>query len=63
MGVAEVVETLTVIPSPVGITAGINMIYVASFTFGKVYQFSPENANGMNDLVLVGDSAFEVAFG
>jgi hypothetical protein len=39
------------------------MIYVASFDFGRVYQFSPDDPAGMNDLVDTGSEAFEVAFG
>ena len=38
-------------------------IYVASFPFGKVYQFPPDNPSAMNDLVETGADAFELAYG
>ena len=61
-GTAEAV-TVTVIPGALGIRAGADMIYVASFSFGRVYQFSPDNPSGMNDLVETGENAFELAYG
>jgi len=61
--VAGAAEAVTVIPGATGITAGADMIYVASFSFGRVYQFPPDNPSAMNDLVETGADAFELAYG
>ncbi len=61
--VAGTAEAVTMIPGALGISAGDDMIYVASFPTGNVYQFPPDNPASMNDLVSVGNNAFEVAYG
>jgi len=60
---AGTAEVATVVPGALGIVAGADMIYVASFDTGKVYQFPPDDPSAMNDLMSTGGSAFEVAFG
>ena len=60
---AGTAEAVTVIPGALGIRAGADMIYVASFSFGKVYQFPPDDPAAMIDLVETGADAFELAYG
>ncbi|MDJ0961753.1 MAG: hypothetical protein QNJ88_13925 [Acidimicrobiia bacterium] len=56
-------QLVTTVPGALGITVGDDMVYVASFSNGVVYQFSPENPAGMDDLAGTGSQAFEVAYG
>ena len=56
-------QLVTTIPGATGITVGEDMVYVASFSNGVVYQFPPDNPSAMNDLAQTGSEAFEVAYG
>ena len=56
-------QLVTTVPGALGITVGDDMVYVASFSNGVVYQFPPENPAGMDDLAGTGSQAFEVAYG
>jgi hypothetical protein len=56
-------ELVTTVPGALGITVGDDMVYVASFSNGVVYQFPPDNPGAMHDLASTGNQAFEVAFG
>jgi hypothetical protein len=60
---AEEAELVTAVPGALGITVGDDMVYVASFSNGVVYQFPPDNPSAMNDLASTGGQAFEVAYG
>jgi streptogramin lyase len=56
-------ELVTTVPGALGITVGDDMVYVASFSNGVVYQFPPDNPGAMNDLASTGSQAFEIAYG
>lgn len=60
---ADTAEAVTAIPGALGIAAGEDMLYVASFPTGTLYQFPPDDPAAMNDLVDIGESAFELAYG
>jgi hypothetical protein len=59
----DAAELVTTVPGALGITVGADMVYVASFSNGVVYQFPPDNPGAMNDLASTGSQAFEVAYG
>ena len=61
--VAGTSDAMTTIPGALGITTGDDMVYVASFDRGVVYQFPPDNPSAMIDLADTGSSAFELAYG
>lgn len=61
--VAGTAEIVTTVPGALGITVGADMVYVASFSRGVVYQFPPDDPSAMNDLADTGSSAFELAYG
>lgn len=56
-------ELVTTVPGALGITVGDDMVYVASFSNGVVYQFPPDDPAAMTDLAHTGSQAFEVAYG
>jgi streptogramin lyase len=56
-------ELVTTVPGALGITVGDDMVYVASFSNGVVYQIPPDNPSAMSDLASTGSQAFEVAYG
>jgi len=60
---ADAAELVTTVPGALGITVGDDMVYVASFSNGVVYQFPPDDPGAMNDLASTGSQAFEVAYG
>ncbi len=53
----------TVVPGALGVVAGDDMVYVASFGTGTVYQFPPGDPSAMTDVYNTGGSAYEVAYG
>jgi len=60
---ADEPELVTTVPGAVGIAVGDQMVYVASFTRGVVYQFPPDDPGAMSELADTGSEAFEVAYG
>jgi len=60
---ADEPELVTTIPLAVGIAVGDDMVYVASFSNGVVYQFPPDDPGAMTELADTGSEAFEVAYG